>query len=165
MWYSDFTSILKLKTTQFLSSVVFCLILVAFFYLGVKFALGSYLDRTDMGLGYVFIYIFVLPVYVVVSGGVVLQAMVFVRRNWNQQLGPWRASLVVSAVAGALATFGLLRLQVNVKPTAADWWIGHFWVQWLFVSLPWFFAGWITLRLWPFEEEKKHAGSILVDFP
>lgn len=165
MWYSDLTSILKLKTNQFLSRVVFCLILVAFFYLWVKIDPGGSIGSAEMGLGYVFLYIFVLPIYVLLSFGLVLQTMVFVRRNWNRQLGPLRASLVVSAVAGALATFGLLRLQVNVKPTAGAWWIGHFWVQWFFVSMPWFFAGWITLRLWPLEAEKKHAGSILVDFP
>lgn len=164
MWYSDLASLLKLKTSQFLSSVIFCLILMVFCYLLVKIDPGAYIRNTDMGLGFVALYLFVFPIYILASYGVVLQTMVFARRNGNKQLGPFRADLVVSAVAGALATFGLLRLQVHVKPSPGGW-IGHFWMQWLCLTTPWFLAGWVALSLWPFQAEKEHAGSLLVEFP
>lgn len=164
MWYSDLAGLLKMKTSQLLSNVIFCLILVAFFYGWVQMDPGSHISGIEMGLGFFFLYILVLPVYVLASCGVVLQTMVFARRNWSKQLGPFRAALVVSALAGALATFGLLRLQVNAKPSPGGW-IGHFWIQWLFLTTPWFLAGWVALCLWPFQAEKEHAGSILVDFP
>ena len=164
MWYSDLASLLKMKTTQFLSSAIFCLILMVFFYLWVKIDPGSHISGIDMGLGYVALYLFVFPIYILASYGVVLQTMVFARRHWSKQLGPFRAALVVSAVAGALATFGLIRLQVHVKPSPGGW-IGHFWMQWLGLTTPWFLAGWLALSLWPFEVEKEHAGSLLVEFP
>ena len=115
------------------------------------------------GLLIIVIYLVALPAYVLASLGTILPAMLFVRRSWN--LIPVVSALLVAAAVGGLCTIGLVSWSAETELTTSARFY-QFLTWWALISMPWFFAGWTTLLMWPFEKEQKSkAGSTYISPP